>query len=558
MGKFIRHIVFILCCNALLWHQANAAVKIPVTTSGNLSVSGFHYNYSGFQSTQKPFGYLFSGNLTPVIGGVTLPFSFIFTDNSKLIKQPFSQFGISPTYRWIRFYAGHSIMNFSSSTLFGKTILGAGIEMNPKLFRFAAIGGQFTNYNKEDTLIPGQVPHYRRLGFATKIGLGNANNYIDFSYLQAKDDSTSIPHLIRYNEIITPSYDQVFGSSARFGIFRRIFFEADVSGSLFTRDMSATKLFTDSIIISNFKYYKQLKGFLPLNSSTGFFKAIHSTLTFRKNYYSLGIDYKLIDDGYQSMGVDFIQADIKSYQVQASAAFWKNHLLMNGGAGIQQDNVSRQKGYTTGRNIYNMTINFIPNSHWIVYSSFANYATAQRPGKRRRLNDTIRLDQATLNFLITPRYTIVGKNTQHSFGLVYNFMQLADKNKYTSEFTQNNINNANLSYTLSFMKELFNVTTSLNYTNVFSYAGTIENVGVSVVSGKQLFKNKVSINLAETFIGNWLQHHTNGVTNILSFTSNYAFIKHQSLQFSLSYMDGNLYLQKTSEFRVELGYFYNF
>ena len=70
------------------------------------------------------------------IYGVEIPFSLTVSEQERSFRQPFNQFGITPTYKWAKAHLGYSNLTWSPFTWSGQTVLGGGVELNPGKFRF--------------------------------------------------------------------------------------------------------------------------------------------------------------------------------------------------------------------------------------------------------------------------------------------------------------------------------------------------------------------------------------------------------------------------------------
>ncbi len=107
-----------------------------VTVSGGLNAYAGFYTADGIAARNQasPFG--LSGAVTVALpGGISLPFSAVLGNQGSSFRQPFNQFGVSPTYKWATVHAGYRNVSFSPFTLAGHTFLGGGVELNPGKFR---------------------------------------------------------------------------------------------------------------------------------------------------------------------------------------------------------------------------------------------------------------------------------------------------------------------------------------------------------------------------------------------------------------------------------------
>ncbi|MDP4256024.1 MAG: hypothetical protein Q8938_18595, partial [Bacteroidota bacterium] len=99
----------------------------PVSLRGSAQIRGIFYGASGIPDRRTPFSYLFAGNLTADLYGVSIPMNFSISEQDRSFSQPFNQFGISPHYKWITLHLGYRNISFSPYTLAGYTLLGAGV-----------------------------------------------------------------------------------------------------------------------------------------------------------------------------------------------------------------------------------------------------------------------------------------------------------------------------------------------------------------------------------------------------------------------------------------------
>src|SRR3546814_13424720 len=92
-----------------------------------------------------------------------MPFSFVVTQYTNSYTQPFSQFGISPSYKWAKLHLGYRNISFSPLLFDGQSFLGGGIELAPKGFYFGAFYGKLNKAISEDTTNMARLqPEYAR------------------------------------------------------------------------------------------------------------------------------------------------------------------------------------------------------------------------------------------------------------------------------------------------------------------------------------------------------------------------------------------------------------
>ena len=142
---------------------------------------------------RDPFNCFVSGNLNISIYGWSVPLSFSYSNQKATFRQPFNQYGLSPTYRWITMHAGYRSMVFSNYTVNGHLFLGAGADLTPrKNLRLSGFYGRLQAAVKEDTLREHNLPAYERKGGGVKLTLGDQSRFVDLIVFTASDDPGSL------------------------------------------------------------------------------------------------------------------------------------------------------------------------------------------------------------------------------------------------------------------------------------------------------------------------------------------------------------------------------
>ena len=188
-------LAFVLSASTSAQDLSQIGRKNKPSLSGSFSLQGGPYFYSGDGTPRnQPFYWNSTGSITLSIWGWQAPFSYSVGSQERGYTQPFNRYGLSPYYKWVKLHLGYRTMRFNPYTFAGLQFFGAGIELEPKGFRFGAFYGRFNKPIAQDTLgaiIP--IPAYRRMGMGVKIGAGSRRNYIDLMFFRAEDDASSIP-----------------------------------------------------------------------------------------------------------------------------------------------------------------------------------------------------------------------------------------------------------------------------------------------------------------------------------------------------------------------------
>ncbi|MBC7922811.1 MAG: hypothetical protein H7Z75_17170 [Ferruginibacter sp.] len=536
----------------------------PVTLNGGLSVRTVFYSANGIQARRKPFSYVVTGAPVVSLYGWSIPVSFVFSEQERSFRQPFNQFGMSPTYKWITLHAGYRNLNFSPYTLAGHTMLGGGVELKPGIFRFGLMYGRLNRATAVDTTSGSLEPfRYTRMGYALKLGVGNRKASVDFSVVKAKDDSTSasaVPDAVR-RQRVAPAENAVFGLTARVTFLKQFYWEGDGGLSLYTRNLgSAIRLDTANLLPDILT--STLGKFLKINGSTEFYSAYQTSVGYRGKVFSLRLQYRRIDPGYQSMGAYFFNNDVENVTITPSVVLWKQRLRLSGSLGLQRDNLQNQKQATSRRVIGAANVSADFTDQWGLDLNFTNFSTNQR-ARTILVADSFLLAQTTQNLSITPRYILVRPGVNHVLLLSYNRMTLTDQNDRTAADNNIQSNNTFFNYQLTFPERGLSFSLNLNSTQVNLAAGKNGNEGVTLGITKRLMDNKLSIGLTNSVLRG-TQGGGNSTIQNHGIRADVQASKKHRLNALLNFIGNSptgptdRYNTRYTEFRGELGYNFSF
>ena len=478
---------------------ANLKNAKPVTISGGIGLSSVFYNANGIENRQTPFSYGVNANLNLSLYGVlSLPVSFVwYSQQSSTFNYPsFNRFGLSPKYKWITAHFGYRNMRLSEFTLNGHTFLGAGVELTPGKFRMAAMYGKFNQNSDNDPYMADSIPRFTRKGWAVKVGYGTEKNFIDVSMLRIGDQKQkdSPPS---YVGAPTPAENLAIGVTSILHLTPKLVFSFDGSLSCLTQNAS------DTVGVNIHGFGTSLvKSLITLNMTTVPSTAFKTSLAYKfTDRSSASFEYRRIDPEYQSLGAYFFNNDIELYSFNASAGLLKNKVMLRGSLGLQRDNLGNTKKFTSKRIVGSLSgsINFSQN--FGIDGNWSNFSTNQRAG-RTAIIDSLRLFQVNNTFSITPRFTKV--NTRQSHFVMFNFnrMQLDDKNKTTAAQTETATTVLTANYSLGLLKSGSNLSLGLNHTTVANNMYDGKTYGGSLSLAQALFKNKFSLNWANSYMLN--------------------------------------------------------
>lgn len=461
----------------------------PFTFNGALEVRTIGYRMSGAADRRNPFALIISGSPTVSIYGWDVPFSVSYTDRQTSFQQPFNQFGLSPTYKWITLHAGYRNVSFSPYTLGGHTMLGAGVELTPKKFRLGFMYGRLNKATAIDTLTQALVPQsFTRKGYAIKVGYGTEKSYFDINYLKAKDDSAGFDRSRQITSFNTaPAGNTVLGYKGQLTFLKYFLIESEAAASLYTRNLYTT-IPIDSL---NDPILKTLKKFAPINATSELYTAFSVGVGYRDKKYGLKVNYKRIDPEFKSMGAYFITSDIEAWTITPSFIAWKNRLNFSGSIGLQKDNLQNQKNATNKRFIGAGNASLQLNDKLGFDLSYSNYANNQSPNTVR-FADSLRIVQTTQMYSIMPRYVLTTDKYSHTLSAAATLSNLNDFNQFFADAAiSRNMDTQQFffNYNIGFLKDGFNLNTSINTTRLKGMGTDQTYTGISFGGDVVLFKS---------------------------------------------------------------------
>lgn len=529
-----------------------------VQLSGGLNAYAGLYRPTGVAGRNQPNPFGLSGAITVSLpGGITLPFSGVLGNQGTSFRQPFNQYGLSPTYKWVTVHAGYRNVTFSPFTLAGHTFLGGGIELSPGLLRIGAVYGRFNKAISSSIADPNIVPAFKRTGYAFKVGYGKTNNYIDLLVLRARDDTNSISSVVSAPEHrVVPAENLVVGISSRLLLVKHITIEIDGAVSSYTRDMHSSEVGAEG---SNF-LAKFLGKMIKPRLSTQLTQATQAALGYQSKWGSIKLQYKRIDPNFQTMGAYYFQSDIQSYTVAPTLNLLKGKARISGSYGVQYDNLAKNKNVRTGRTVGSLMVSLNPQPEFGVDISLSNYGLNQKAGLRP-LIDTLRIAQNNLSATVNLRYLIIGQQMSHVFNATGTHQQLSDLNENTASSTENNNENVNIGYFLTHNQSGFGANLMLSYTQSglpvrdSSMTGNVKFYGPTLGTNYSFFKKKLSTSANFSYLVNQ-QFGITGKVMTISVNAGYQISKRQSISLSINHLNSNTgqASEKFDEFRASFGY----
>jgi len=523
----------------------------PFKINGGFRLGTSYYNTQNRNNFRNPFAYIISGHTTVSIYGIRFPFSISLHDNKFDFSRPHNRFSLKPRYKWIKAYLGHSNMSFSPYSLAGHTFWGAGVDLSPGKLRFSAMYGNLENINYQtDTVITANelLRPYKRRAYAFKLGIGNASNYFDLNFFNAKDILHSTNIYPGYN----PAKNTIIGFSSRFKIFKRISFNGNIAASFLTININAERI--DSLLDLNNKILSNIIDLTGANITSRANLAGDAKISLDLKKFSIGLSYKRVDPLYTSFGAQYFYNDFENTTVNTSLKLLKSKIRLKGSYGLQRNNLSNLRSISNYRTIGSANIFVLANKHLSINARYSNYQNEQKNGFLI-LNDTLRLAQVNERFSVSPGYNFGNKEIKHSIRLTSSYQKFNFTNNPNITAKNNNIKSVFLNYSLKHKESKTGFKIGFNYNNTHYNTKDNTRFGISLGGKKQLLNKKLRLRLNTSFNKVYTNGQSDGNIFSARFSSNYTLDKKQKLTFNFSWMNKNTSLQKAySQIRGRFSY----
>jgi len=499
----------------------------PVRLSGTLSLQGGPYIYIGKgKPRNEPFWWQASGAPVLSLYGWQLPFSFNYGSRNRSFNQPFNRFGVSPYYKWATFHFGYRSIRMNPFVMSGLQFLGAGMELNPKGFRFAAFYGRFAKPVAQDTLASvTPVPAFKRMGYGMKIGFGTRRNYVDFTAVKVTDDTSSIP-APSVDASIKPQDNLALGLGGRISFGRRLNLQFDVAGSILNRDLNLA-------VMDTFQAFGAVKSIFQPRLGAQLLTAGQASLQYTRKVFGLRFVAKRVDPDYRSLAAFYQQSDLQSLTVEPSIRLMKNKIRLSGSIGRQQDNLYRRKAFTSVRTIGSANASFNPVKEYGITLSFSNYGLAQQAGLQV-LNDTFRVAQNNRSVSLGQFFIRTNKERSLNLSMNLSYQQLQDLNPYgTYSSGENSVWFMNLNGNRIRVRDNFSLQGGLNLSQNKFANGSYLLIGPTAGISRPLIKDKLQASGTLSYNKGFQAGKSSGST--LNFFSSFQYQVSKTHQFSLTF-----------------------
>ncbi|WP_147407505.1 hypothetical protein [Reichenbachiella sp. MSK19-1] len=536
-----------------------------LTISGGVNVSQVFYAANGIEDRRDPYNYFLSGNLNLSLYGWSVPVSFSYSNQNASFQQPFNQYGMSPTYKWVTAHLGYRSMTFSKYTLNGHLFLGVGVELTPSdKVKVMAMYGQLQKAVELDTAEVGNLPAFKRMGGGAKVTLGGADHSVDFSFFKASDDPNSVKSNVADIGLFAED-NLVLGLGVSTKIINNLTFKGEIAYSAISTNSQSEEVNADHI------YNKFSFAFQP-RASSSYYSAMNAAIQYQFKKYAFGVAYERVEPGYRTLGAYYFNNDLENIALTHTSRWLNQRLSISARGGLQRNNLNKTELNTMSRWSGSLSINYqvspkiTTNINYSNFSTVVNFRTPEQLYNQATPYDnldTLNYQQISQNAALGANF-LLGNSTERAQNLNCNFayQQSAEEQGGEAQNTGSKYYNFNSSYSISFVPSALVVSLSGNV-NV-SQAVDTQNLiyGPSLSARKSLGDKKASLTGALSYNVSEANNKLN--SSVLNLRIGAGYVLREKHQFNLNVTAINRHTphsttqQQFREFVAELGYNFNF
>ena len=550
-GKFyILNVIVCLFTVNVYSQDIEALVKAPLlVTNGGISVSQIA-TLQPDNLVTNPYALYLGGNLNfNVLGVVSVPLSFAYTNQqlSKSVSLPFNRFSISPSYKWVKVYAGYTSMQFSPYSLAGHEIYGGGVELTPDNgLRISAIFGRLKRADAEID------PSFRRMGGGFSVEYKREKFDVGVNIFKAQDILSSNPFPNPDSIPVNPQ-DNLTGSvKANVNIVKNLRLGLEYGMSAINR-----KMVTNENTENDFRL-------LHTKGDMAIYHAEKAQLSYTLDLSTFGATYERVAPNYTTLGTYYMTNDFENITANFSTAIKKVNIALDGG--YQRNNLDNQKTNTTSRIIYSANVSSAITEKLNLGAAFSNlqayvyvndiYSQVTQTNDYQNL-DTLNVTQLNYTASLNASYLLESsKERRQSTNFNFMYQKSAEAQQY-SRFSGNDIYNTSLSYQLSFMPIQFNTSASISN----NYNRMPENMYINAmtynVSLQKTFFKVLRTTLSTTF--SEMKNQDGFLSNVLNMrlSGGYVLAKKHSFNLAMSLLHTEAAKTQT-QYMANLSYSYAF
>ena len=530
--------------------------------SGGISANQIFYWADGIQNRRSPYSYFLTGNVNFNIYELNIPVSFTFSNQTISAQQPFNQYSIHPTYKWVTGHIGYTSMTFSPYTLNGHIFLGAGADATPsEKWKISAMYGRLLRAVKPDTTNGRNQPAFEQWGYGVKAHYGDKLKSLDLTMFRARDKISSLPYVPESLNVL-PQENLVLSVGGGISFFQKFQLKYEIASSAITSDTRAEKASAGNV-------FQSVGSLFTPRVSTSYYKAMKGAFNYNGKGFVVGVGYERIDPQYKTLGAYFFNNDLENITLNGNVALGGGKVNVGVSVGTQRDNLDNSKISTLRRSITSVNLSFVPTQRLNISTSYSNFLTYTNIRslflKINQLTpydnlDTLNYTQLSQNANANINYIVsASKEKRKSLNVNVSFMKASDTQANVPQNSGTTFLNLNTSYSINLVPSKLTISPAFNMSKSTSMGGNALTLGPSITIAKSSNNKK----LRGSFTANGNQSFTESKLTsqiiTLRLTGGYTVQKKHNLNVSLVGLNrSGTGLSTFNEFTGTVGYAYSF
>ncbi len=460
---------------------------------GNISIMAGAYTVDGIENRRAPTILQTSANSNFSFLGLSSGFNVNYSTDESGLRQNMNKIGFNMRWRWLQLEAGDVNPNLSTYGLNGARVRGGLLRAEPGKFLIELTAGRTQRAVRPDPGVGFRNPSFNRFAYGGKIGYGNQNrSYFNLSTFYSKDDVDSLgdidlPITPQENITLTPDFQVLLLSG-------KLKLNSEVTVSYFTRDLNSSRVDIGESDIPNF-----LKGIVQPRESSKINYAGAANAELALDLFRLAMGYERIQPGFESLGRGTIRNDQETISLSPSVNFMNNKVRISTSIKLGRDNLLGNRLQTQNNLNTNSSISYIISEAFSLngtYNFLQNRVENQSSDGENTISDQ---SQISHNISIQPSFTFTTNSITHNISLNggYIFSESdfgvrpgeGESDTFISESYSTNLN-----YVFT-TQSGFSINSGVNFLENASDRNSIQNYGLTIGTGVNLFQNSLRVNV---------------------------------------------------------------
>jgi hypothetical protein len=565
---FLSKIIFLLVVG-ISTAKAQDLTRIgnqnPFRLSGGISVNQIFYSSAGLENRRDPYNYYLGGQLTLDIYGLSLPFSFTYSNQQSQFRQPFNQFSINPTYKWVTGYFGYTSISYSPYTLNGHIFEGAALDIKPsERWDVGVMYGRLQRRTISDTTASNPQPStFERWGYAVKVKYGDQLNYAKLIIFKSWDDAISLPARELSDEV-KPEENLVASLAFSKQLFKVLTLQGEYSSSALSRDVNSP------IERNSVEPLANIGGMFTPRTSSSYYTAYNASINYQAKSYKIGLRYERVGADYRTHGAYYFNNDFYNLSANAGISLLRGKVKATTSLGLQEDNLENTKVSASKRVVGSVGLGISASEKLNFNVAYSNYTTFTNINRAYiditfltpydRL-DTLNYSQVAQNASLGGNYIISQKkDVQQSVVANISLMETRDIQADLTQPSGSNFLTFTGGYTRAIIPIGLSMSAMLNLQRNEDPNNTTTVVGPAITVSKLMLNKSLRTSLAIAY-NNFRTGSISGSTFNSRLMMSYRLKKSHNFQASLISVQrqrGGENSTQTSELTGSIGYNYSF